>query len=36
MIIQIEKIVHDDMNILFDSFEIPEHIDNKLKYDFIR
>ena len=33
MIIQIEKIVHDDMNILFDSFEIPEHIDNKLKYD---
>lgn len=33
MIIQIERIVHDDMNILFDSLEIPEHIDNKLIYD---
>lgn len=33
MIIQIERIVHDDMNILFDSLEIPEHIENKLIYD---
>jgi hypothetical protein len=33
MIIQIEKIVHNDMTILLESFEIPEHIENKLEYD---
>ena len=33
MIVQIERIVHENINILLESFEIPNSIENKLEYD---